>query len=152
MHLIGHVFEIPTRKGLGYFQVTHWDASMGHLVRVLDTVANARPSDLNSLVSRQHRFVVFFPVGHALSRRIVTDLGTFGIPAQAERFPLFRAQGPPPIDPSKPKIWSLWDGGKSRRVGLLTTDQHELPIKEIWNDTLLIHRIDDPSWRWSNDR
>ena len=48
------------------------------------------------------------------------------------------------IDPStrKVKVWWLWDGEKEWRVGEITAEQRGLPIRGVWNDTLLIERIE----------
>jgi hypothetical protein len=48
------------------------------------------------------------------------------------------------IDPStgKVKVWWLWDGEREWQVGELTEEQRGLSFREVWNDTLLIERIE----------
>jgi hypothetical protein len=61
------------------------------------------------------------------------------IPDHAAAFPTFRSgvRGPDGIV----KTWWLWDGTNERRVRALTQAMRSLPIRAIWNDTLLVERI-----------
>ncbi|KAB0641126.1 hypothetical protein F7R21_16180 [Burkholderia latens] len=37
----------------------------------------------------------------------------------------------------------LWDGENEWMVGQITAGQRKLPIREAWNDTMLINRIEE---------
>ncbi|WP_176536262.1 hypothetical protein [Rhizobium sp. L9] len=39
-------------------------------------------------------------------------------------------------------MWWLWDGEKEWRIGQLSAEQHQLSIRGVWNDTLLVERIE----------
>jgi hypothetical protein len=68
-------------------------------------------------------------------------VGNVVVPLEAQAFPTFRNGV---IDPStgKVKVWWLWNGEKEWRVGEITAEQRRLPILGVWNDTLLIERIE----------
>lgn len=38
--------------------------------------------------------------------------------------------------------WWLWDGVNEWPIGKLTKEQKHLPFNEVWNDTLLVERIE----------
>jgi hypothetical protein len=48
------------------------------------------------------------------------------------------------VDPTTGQVtvWWLWDGSREWRVGSLAADQKKLPVRGIWNDTLLVERIE----------
>ena len=91
---------------------------------------------------------VFFPLAAALKSKIVRKVGLFDIPPHARQLPLFRSGV---IDPQTGWIenWWLWDGENTRMVGSISQEQRKLPIKSIWNDTLLIERIEQG---WSPEK
>jgi hypothetical protein len=63
------------------------------------------------------------------------------IPDFAKKFPLFK-NGFIDKDGNRVGPWWLWDGEKSWRVGDLNSEQKKLSDLGIWNDTLLIERIE----------
>lgn len=146
---IGDVIEIPTAKGFAYAQFSHSHARYGALLRVLDGIFEVRPEDLNKVVNQQEIFMTFFPLQAAVDKKIFEVIGNFLVPEAAMKFPLFRTGV---IDPAtgKVKVWWLWDGEKEWRVNDITTEQRKLPLRGIWNDTLLIERIEQ-GWTPAND-
>jgi len=138
---IGDVAEIPTRHGLAYAQVSHDLPSYGPLLRVLPGFFERRPADLQALADQRASFVAFFPLKHAVRKGRFEIVARCRVPEFAQSFPLFRSGF---IDPKtgKVKTWWLWDGEKEWPVGSLTKEQHELPIRAVWNDTLLLERIE----------
>ncbi len=84
-----------------------------------------------------------------MDKKIFVIIGNFPIPEFAKKFPLFRTGV---IDPAtgKVKVWWLWDGEKEWRVNDITLEQRKLPLRGIWNNTLLIERIEQ-GWLPSND-
>jgi hypothetical protein len=39
--------------------------------------------------------------------------------------------------------WWLWDGTKQWRIGRLAAEQRKLPVAGVWNDTLLVQRVEE---------
>ncbi|MHB1381610.1 MAG: hypothetical protein ACYCXJ_05245, partial [Thermoleophilia bacterium] len=91
---------------------------------------------------------VFVPLGAMVNRDIVKVVANEPIPEENREFPLFR--GGNEDSDGKVRVWWLWDGEKSWKVGEITAEQRNLPIKEILNDTMLIKRIED-GWTPEND-
>ena len=146
---IGDIIELPTKRGFSYGQFSHKHARYGALIRVLPEFFRARPDDFAELVHRPEMFVTFFPLQAAVNRGIFEVVGNCVVPEFAKAFPLFRAGVADPAT-RKVKMWWLWDGEKEWKVGDITTEQRKLPLRGIWNDTLLIERI-EIGWTPSND-
>ena len=137
---IGDVLEIGTPKGFAYLQYTNRDPTYGALIRVLPGVYQQRPSAFSDLVRERERFFIFFPVGAAVNREIVTIVANEDIPAHAREIPPMRAAGG--IDRNGHVLnWWLIEKGNKRMVNELTTEQRNLSLAEAWNDTMLIQRI-----------
>ncbi len=145
---IGDVIEIPTSKGLAYVQYTHQHTAppvFGSLVRVLQGFYDKRPSDdeLERIVKKPHRFQTFCPVYRVVNIGDWERVGSFPIPEFAQQFPIFKNTNARPKDDPKEKIWSLWDGEKSWRVGKLSLEeQMKYPQLEVCNDIGLIDAIE----------
>jgi hypothetical protein len=143
---IGDVVEIETPKGLAYAQYTYnYKAPpvYGALIRVLPDLYDSRPSDFSGLVREKERFSVFFPLGAACNRGIVKIVAHEEIPTVSRGIPLMRTSSRY-RDKSGKMIeadWWLWDGKEERRIGKLPEKYHDLSLRAIWNDTLLIERI-----------
>lgn len=139
---LGDIFEIKTRKGLAYAQYVLWNSEMGALIRVLPGFHEARPMSFSEVTGHVERFVTFFPLQAAIDQEIFEVVANEPVPEHSRKLPLFRARGH--IDREGfVHDWRLWDGEKSTRIGRLAPEQRKLPIKEIWNDTLLIERIEE---------
>jgi hypothetical protein len=148
----GDVVEINTSKGLAYAIYTHRHKTRpkyGALIRVFDHLFLSGPVRLPDLLKTPIRFSTFFPLQAAITKGIVKVVGNLPIPESLKPFPLFRSGV---IDPKTKRVcvWWLWDGEKSWRVGNLTAEQRKIPIRGVWNDTYLIHRIEE-GWRPEND-
>ena len=138
--LLGDIVEIATPDGMAYAQLVNSHEQYGSLLRVLRGVHDDRPSDLNRLVAGQTQFVAFFPLLAAIKAGIVHVVGNEQVPEAFNAFPVFRAGV---ADPTTGKVatWWLWDGDKEWKVGALNEEQKRLPIRGVWNDTLLVERI-----------
>jgi len=137
----GDVFEVKTKRGLAYAQYVMRNLEMGALIRVLPGLHKTRPVSLTEVVAQQEQFVTFFPLQAAIDQEVFEIVAHETVPDESRKMPLFRARGH--IDREGfVHDWRLWDGEKSTRVGKLTPEQRKFPIKEIWNDTLLIERIE----------
>jgi len=139
---VGDIIEVETKLGLSYAQYTHKHPEFGELIRVIDSVFQARPSDPRALSETETKFVTFFPLSAALRRGIFEIIGHADVPRECQKFPLFREGVADPKTKTVGNNWWLWDGTKEWRVGKLTSEQWKLPILGIWNDTLLIERIE----------
>ena len=84
-----------------------------------------------------------------MNRAIVSIAGNVGVPDALKPFPIFRDGV---ADPRTGKVanWWFWDGEKEWRVGDLTHEQRLMPIRGVWNDTLLIERI-ETGWTPESD-
>ncbi|NTI39781.1 hypothetical protein G6L94_00695 [Agrobacterium rhizogenes] len=138
----GDVFEISTGKGEAYFQCVSKNKEMGWAIRILPGTYPVGYAGLDALIEKAINFWIFFPVAAALKAKIIRKIGSYDVPSHSKQMPLFRAGV---VDPQTRKVenWWLWDGEKSWMVGEITAEQRKLPIKGIWNDTLLIQRIEE---------
>jgi hypothetical protein len=140
---IGDVIEIATPEGLAYAQYTHKHdrpPKYGALLRVLPGIFASRPEEFSELVKQEARFCVFFPLGAAVARQIVSVVGHEEVPEECRPFPLFRAGVKDPAT-GHVQTWWLWDGEREWRIGKLAPEQRALPLRQVWNDTLLVKRI-----------
>lgn len=139
---IGDVVEVPTKRGLAYFQYTLKVPQYGALIRIFPGFYETRPMNLEELSKQKEQFVTFFPLQAAINRKIFAVVGNTEIPEFARDLPLFRTAG---LSDRSGKVtaWWLWDGKKEWKIGQLTEQQRSLPILEVWNDTLLIERIEE---------
>lgn len=146
---IGDIIEITTKGGLAYAQLTHNHPRYSSLIRILPGYFETTPDDLSHLVREPSVFVTFFPLQGALNRGIFKIVGNHPVPRSAMEFPVFRTGV---INPATGKVdvWWLWDGKEERMVGTISTEQRQLPIRGICNDTLLIERIEN-GWTPMND-
>jgi hypothetical protein len=143
---IGAVIEVPTSRGFGYLQYTHWNDLMGALVRVLPRLHQSRPIDLEALVGDREAYVTFVPVQEAINAGMFELVGRAEVPTRAREFPLFRAPGPRAAKTGEPRNWGLWDGKKDSRLETLSPDHAKLPVRSTIMPPVLIARL-EAGWR-----
>jgi hypothetical protein len=148
----GDIVEIKTRNGLAYAIYTHKHErppKFGAVIRVFDHLCQSRPHNILEILKNPIRFTTFFPLQAAVDKGILEVIGNVSIPKKLRPFPIFRDGV---ADPKTKKVatWWLWDGEKEWQIGRLTPDQRNLPIRSVWNDTFLIHRIEE-GWRPNDD-
>ncbi len=135
---IGDIVEIPLPDGgTGYAQYTHKHKRYGALLRVLKV--RDKVVDIKELANAHLQFTTFFPLSAALSREIVRIVGNLPVKDELIKFPVFRAGVP--NQSGVVETWWLWDGESEERIGKLSLEQMEFPIRGVINDTLLIERI-----------
>jgi hypothetical protein len=146
----GDVFSISTSKGYAFFQYVKKLPPMGAMIRVLPGIFDRVPGDLSDLVSRETNFWVFFPVAAAEKLGIVKKIQNIQVPIHAMETPVFRAGI---VDPSTKRVetWWFWNGEKEWMVGEISEEQRKLPIRQAWNDTLLVERIEE-GWLPERDK
>jgi hypothetical protein len=146
---IGDIIEIPTAKGLAYAQYTHQHPQFGGLIRVFDTLHEKRPDNFGSLVKGDVRFSTFFPLQAAVKRGIYSVVGHQEVASPNKPFPIFR-NGIADPETKKVSAWWFWDGQKEWRVGEITPEQRKFPLLGVWNDTMLVCRIEE-GWHPETD-
>lgn len=146
---IGNIIEIPTAKGLAYAQYTHHHPTHGGLIRVFDVLFQSRPSAFSELVMGLVRFSTFFPVAAAVKRGVFKVVGYEKVALPNQPFPVFR-NGVADPKTRKVVVWWFWDGEREWKVGEITPEQRKMPIVGVWNDTLLVERI-ETGWTPCND-
>jgi hypothetical protein len=137
---LGDVIEIGTEKGLGYFQYSSKDPDLGYLIRVLPGVFPHRVTEPSHLAANKELYFVFFPLGAAVTRGLVTIVANAPIPAGAARpnatkAALSIARGGRVLN------WEILEDGKRRVVSELSDEERSFSPREIWNDTALAERI-----------
>ena len=142
---IGDIVEIITPKGFAYAQYTHKHPMYGALIRIIKGIYKEKPENLLDLLSNKFQFTTFFPLGVAVNQKLVTIVGNFPLPDKAKDFPVFKAgvQNKNGVV----ETWWLWDGEKEWKIGDLTDEQKDYPLRGVINDTLLIERICN---KWSH--
>lgn len=137
---IGDLIEIPTTVGFSYAQYTHKHPQYGALLRVFPGVFEKRPSSYSKILASTPLFSCFFPLNAAIREEIVAIANHGEVPTALQEFPIFRAGA---VNPELKRVqtWWLWDGEKEWPIGDLNPDQRKLPIRGVWNDTLLKERI-----------
>jgi hypothetical protein len=146
---IGDIIEIPTAKGLAYAQYTHQHRTHGGLIRVFDALFDGRPDDFLKLVNGTVRFSTFFPVAAAIKRGVFNVVDHENVAPHNQLFPVFR-NGVTDPKTKKVAVWWFWDGEREWKVGTIAPEQRKMPIVGVWNDTLLIERIES-GWTPSSD-
>jgi hypothetical protein len=135
---VGDIIEIPLpENGTGYAQYTHKHKQYGALLRVFQV--REKVDDIAELTNASHQFTTFFPLGAAVNRKIVSIAGNFPVRDEFKSFPTFRAGVA--NQSGVVEVWWLWDGENEERIGRLSPEQMEYPIRGVINDTLLIERI-----------
>jgi hypothetical protein len=142
-NVIGLIFQLKTSKGLAYGLCTHENAEYCQLVYLYPI--GTQQSELKDAATQ---FCCFFPLRTALRQKImkevITEVGRMEIPVQLKDFPLFRVFcGIPPAGPGKFDNWGFWDGQKTWFVGEINEEQRKMPTDGIWNDTLIIERLEE---------
>ena len=136
---IGDIMELPTKKGLVYFQYTHKHLVYGTLIRVLHNFYDVRPHDFSILELNEERFFTFFPLNSAVTQKLVTVVAHADIPTIKQSFPQMRVpHGRDQL--GNATKWLLWDGEKSFPIAKLDEKYAGLSIRSIWNYDLLRER------------
>jgi hypothetical protein len=140
---LGDVVEIPTNRGLAFAQYTHRHPQFGWLIRVLPGFYPARPGSLRQVVDQPARFSIFFPLAAAVNQRLLAVVANELVHEKDRPFPIFREVMP------GTKVWWLWDGERSWRVGDLTPEQRKMPLRSIVNHKALLDMIESG---WTPER
>lgn len=136
---LGDVLELPLPDGpLAYLHYVkyHRDPPVfGELIRVLDGIFEKRPENIKEIVEKPERYVTFFPLGTCGARGWVTRVGNEPIPVRFDQWPLFKLFNQN-VETGE-RDWWLSDMKKSWRVGTLSPEHYDPPLKEIPNLKML---------------
>lgn len=141
---IGDIIEIETSRGFFYAQYTHKDPVHGALIQVTREPFPDRETCVEKICIADVGIITFFPLSVAIHRKIFRVVANAEVPKNRAQFPVFRIRGH--IDKNgKVKQWKLWAGDDSWPqcwLTELTEEQRTLPVRGIWNDTLLVDRLE----------
>jgi hypothetical protein len=137
---IGDIFEIGTSKGKAYLHYIYRDESIGELVRVLQGLYTKRLDDLERLAASKERYMIFFPLTVAFKKKIVNYAGHYDLKGFTK--PEFMRDEH--LVKGASLGWYIVNTSTWHRqlVEKLTSDQKLLSPWGIWNDTLLIERLE----------
>jgi len=126
----GLAVSIVTDRGFAVGLYTHKDPKMGELIWIADGFWDEEPTVQDVQRVERWRWCVFFPLGAAVRRRLVSPIGTLPISKEFEDFPVMRAG-------SKQQGWFIVRGGEMENFGFERTDDRGLPPRILVNDTRL---------------
>lgn len=125
----GAVVEARTPQGLRYAQVTHRHPATGHVVRVIAGDFQERPRDLAALARHPAERVALCPMEAAIEAGALAVIGAAPIPANAQRFPVFRL--PVRDRAGNPVYWWYWDGMGLSLAPPEGLDPDRLPLRQL---------------------
>lgn len=130
----GLAFSIVCDVGFAVGLMTIEVTRVGDLVWIAKPTFDQEPTVSDVEMIEKWRWPVFFPLGGALRRKIVTPIGIVGIPTALRSFPLMRSG-------NKRMGWMAFTeiNGVRNRYG--RTADPSLPIYKVVNDTRLKEMI-----------
>jgi hypothetical protein len=140
----GLSFWIVCDLGFAVGLMTHDVPDLGALIWMAEEVFDEEPTIEDVRALTEWRWCVFFPLGTALRRRIVTGIGVIDIPEALRALPTMRSGG-------REIGWQVMEIGPDGDywpVGPATDPK--MQIEESINDTLLKERIVS-GWRSEDD-
>ena len=142
----GDLVEIQGDHGFAYIQCVKnvpGPPNYGSVIRVLPGAWSQRPDDLRALVHGPHQFMCLYPLQLAVRGRGTESsfISRFPLPSGLQEQLLFRASSPLKAGGYSDSHWWLWDTEKEWFVGKLEPKHQQLPIRGVWNQTLLIERL-----------
>lgn len=141
---IGDIFELQTSKGIAYLYFVHKDSLTGEMIKVLPGLYNSLPANLSELAGQKELYLISFPLAAALKQQLIRIVSN-----------------QPVISFSKPKQmrtehnvqgirigWHIIDTDTWQRqlVTALDSEQIKLSPWGIWNDVLLIEKLES-GWK-----
>ena len=138
---IGLAFYLVCDRGFAVGVCTHKHARLGHLIWLAEPFFDDEPSMATAEAIGDWRWPVFYPLGAAVRRRLVTRLGRLELPPELADFPKMRSGG-------GAQPWMEFQ--HSLALGPTTTDR-TLPIAMIVNHEMLKEMLVtdwQPSARW----
>jgi len=130
----GLAFSLVCDLGFAVGLMTHYVNRVGHLVWVAEPTFDEEPTVEEVAKIESWRWPVFFPLGAAMRRKLVTEIGVVAVPLPLQAFPTLRSG-------SKKIGWSAFTevNGERRRFG--PASNPSIPIYMIVNDAALKEMI-----------
>jgi len=139
---LGDVFKLATKKGDAYLQCVASHKTEGETIKVFYRLWSNPAEDVSSIVSGEY-FLVDFPLRYAIPKGIVeyvghSDLGGFEMPE------LRRTQNYFGTDSG----WYVINTRTMKREFFDELNENQLKLSPygIWNDTLIIEKLEE-GWR-----
>jgi hypothetical protein len=137
---IGDIFKISTSKGAAYLHYVYKDPHVAELIRVLPGLFSQTPDDIQKVAESEEKYMLFFPLSAAFRRKMVSYAGHYDLPNFAK--PSYMR-----TDWFVRGVFLGWhivntDTWFRTLVKDLTLEQKKLSPWDIWNDTLLIERLE----------
>ena len=130
----GFAFSLVCDLGFAVGLMTHYVRRTGHLVWIAEPIFDQEPSleDIEKIES--WRWPIFFPLGAAVRRQLVTELGLIPVPSSLQAFPTLRSG-------SRSMGWTAFTevNGERRRLG--PASNPSIPIYKVVNDAALKEMI-----------
>lgn len=144
--IIGNIYEINTKKGKAYLHYIYKDTTLGELIRVLPNLYSERPANFNELAQANELYSVFFPLSFANKKNIVELVGNYS----ADKFTKPSYMRSEHMVKGEFLGWHIinTDTWERQLVKKLSEQQKALSPWGIWNDTLLVERLEN-DWKLS---
>ena len=142
---IGDMFSIPTKIGLGFFQVTPHFKNFP-LVRVIDFINSEVPENIEKLASMPYKFFTLTFVVQMANKKISRLIGNAKIPDDAVEFPPMVGGGGFWPDGTQQRFETFDRGIFVERIDTLTDEQKKMTDDGIIGAPVLISYI-EKNWR-----
>ncbi len=135
----GLAFWIVCDAGFAVGLMTHHRPKVGHLVWIAQDTFGDPPTEADVRSIERWRWPVFFPLGAALRRGIVTKVADVPVPAGLERWPTMRSG-------NRQMGWTLVNFEGPGTLPRRPANDSSIPIYSVVNDTALREMIVS-NWR-----
>jgi len=139
---IGDLFQIGITDQEVFLHYVYDDERIGQLIRVFTDPTSARKLELEDLAYVKEKFMIFFPLKAAVRRKIVKKVGCLSLPPNFRKPKFMRTKH---TIRGEFRGWHIvnTDTWQAQLVANLSEDQKKLSPWGVWNDTLLIQRLED---------
>jgi len=127
----GLAFRLACDNGFAVGLMTHHVDRFGHLIWIAEPMFDDAPTLEEAQSIRRWRWPVFFPLGAAIRRKVVTPIGVIPIPPDLVRFPVLRGS----LGAAGKWRTLTFIDGKEKLLGW--AEDATIPINKLVNDTAL---------------
>ncbi|UOY05999.1 hypothetical protein L0P88_18940 [Muricauda sp. SCSIO 64092] len=144
---LGDLFELETSKGKAYLQFVKYpkDTSEVEKIKVFYSLFQEEPKSIEKMVVSEDYFYLDFPLKAAHKKNIVSFVGNVALDKEFSCPKYYRTENP------FGEGWHIVNSETWEResVETLTEEQKKLSPWGVWNDTLLIEKLEN-NWRLYN--
>jgi hypothetical protein len=130
----GLAFYLICDLGFAIGLVTHDTPKIGSLIWIAEPTFESEPMLEQVRQIDRWRWPIFFPVGAAVRRKVVTPLGVISVPRALKQFPVMRSG-------NKGAGWMAFTEMDGHRQSLDAAADPSIPIYKVVNDTRLKEMI-----------